>query len=94
MNDVEQDNNDTGTFVAQLRENWMLLAFIAMLIASWTTLNTRLTQAETMGNTNSADIANIQSKDTTNDLRFQNLESNVYLLCKAQNLNCIPPVTQ
>lgn len=31
----------------QLRDNWVILVFIVGLIVTWTTFNTRLTQAET-----------------------------------------------
>lgn len=30
----------------QLRENWVILLFIGSLIVTWTTFNTRLSQAE------------------------------------------------
>jgi len=30
----------------QLRDNWVILTFIVMLIVSWTTFNNRLAQAE------------------------------------------------
>lgn len=33
-------------FIKQLRENWVLILFIGMMIASWTTFNNRLAQAE------------------------------------------------
>jgi hypothetical protein len=34
------------SFVKQIRDNWVILSFIVMLIVSWTTQNTRLTSAE------------------------------------------------
>lgn len=34
-------------FLKQLRDNWVILVFIAMLISSWTMTNSRLAQAET-----------------------------------------------
>ena len=36
----------------------------------------------------------LQNNELNNDRRFQNLEANVYLLCKAQKLDCIPPINK
>ena len=35
-----------NTPLKQLRDNWVVLSFIVMLIVSWTTFNSRLTSAE------------------------------------------------
>ncbi len=42
--------------------------------------------------TTATDVQEIKSHETSDNERFQNLESNVYLLCKSQKLDCIPPV--
>ncbi len=34
------------SFTRQIRDNWVILSFIVMLIISWTTINNRLAQAE------------------------------------------------
>jgi len=36
-------------------------------------------------------IKELQQHQSSDALRFQNLENNVYLLCKAQKLDCLPP---
>jgi hypothetical protein len=37
-------------------------------------------------------IDDLKSQQSINDSRFQNLEANVYLLCKSQRTDCIPPI--
>lgn len=69
----------------QIRDNWTIFLFIGSIIASWTMFSNGLAVAQ-------ADISELQNGKITSDLRFQNLEANVFLLCKAQTLNCIPPL--
>jgi len=37
-------------------------------------------------------ISEIQSHQILDASRFQNLEANVFIICKSQKLNCIPPM--
>lgn len=74
-----------STLSEQIKSNWAIVLFIGGLIVSWTMFSSGLAQAQ-------RDIEDLKESKTTSDLRFQNLEANVFLLCKAQNLNCIPPI--
>lgn len=76
----------------QLRENWVILVAIAGLIVSWTTFSSNLADAQSDIKANASKIETIESKQATADSRFQNLEANVFILCSAQNLHCIPPI--
>lgn len=40
------------------------------------------------------EIKTLQDHRMGDNARFQNLDSNIYLLCKSQKLNCIPPVKE
>lgn len=38
------------------------------------------------------DVKELKAHEITDAKKFQNIENNIYIICKAQKLNCIPPI--
>jgi hypothetical protein len=71
---TKQNQND---LIGWLRQNWILIAFVATLIATWSSLNFRVDAME-------AKIATYPSQDYF-DLRFQTIEKDLANLGKVLN---------
>ena len=68
---------------------WITGILITVLFAFTSIIYTSLVNADNIAKDS---IIELESYQTSDNARFQNLEANVYLLCKAQKLDCIPPV--
>ena len=65
--------NETKTTAQQLKDNWVILMAIVGLIVTWTTFNTRLSQAE-------ADIKDLKvaiAEITDIKLKIQRIDTSV-----------------
>lgn len=85
---MEQNTQDIKTAENSLFR-WAISILIAILFAFTGIIYGYLKNADAAID---VDVAQLKKDNIESDRRFQNLEANVYLLCKSQKLDCIPPI--
>lgn len=83
MNDIEIEKKQNDLF------KWVITVMIGVLFTFTGIIYGTLKNADA---TAMDSITDLKAHETADNARFQNLEANVYLLCKAQKLDCIPPI--
>lgn len=82
------------SFLKHLRDNWLVLGFLVMVVMTYTTFNSQLADATSVNTSQSQQISALQNENVVKDARLQNMESNIYIICRIKAVNCIPPLTK
>ena len=87
-NDSQAIKNEEHTFF-----KWIVGILIGIILTFIGVFYTSLTLKDTNADTRITTLEeSTKSQNTQNALILQNMQSNIYLLCKSQNADCIPPL--
>ena len=87
-NDSQAIKNEENTFF-----KWIVGILIGIILTFIGVFYTSLTLKDTNADTRITTLEeSTKSQNTQNALILQNMQSNIYLLCKSQNADCIPPL--
>lgn len=67
---------------------------IAIISAAvmWGTFSAKVSDGQNLTSNLTDRVTYIESKQSNDDLRYQNVASNIYILCRGLTVNCVPPV--
>lgn len=78
------NENKNNGILPEIKSYWFLIMAVVAIIVGWTSFGNDLAITKAQAQENKSALIDYNN-------RLINVEANIFLLCKAQKLDCIPP---